>query len=211
MYIQGLTVGPVETNCYILGDEATKLAALIDPGDAGAELVRFTKGQGYEIAMILLTHGHFDHIGGVKEAVEVLNQERETPLPVYIHEEDYPCAPASFDRHITLEGVPGVRFYGEGDTLTLGGISIQVISTPGHTCGGVCLIAGDSIFTGDTLFYGSCGRTDFETSSPEAMLASLKRLALLEGDYKVYPGHEGATLLSDERKNNPYMIYARKL
>lgn len=211
MFVKGLVVGPVETNCYILGDEATKDAALIDPGDSGLRMVTQAREAGYQVKMILLTHGHFDHIGGVKDALSALKAEDPTrDIPVYIHHADYPMAPASFFRPVTLEGVENVRFYDEGDTVTLGGHTIRVLSTPGHTQGGVCLMVEDCLFTGDTLFAGACGRTDFEASSTADMMASLKRLGQLEGDYKVYPGHEEATLLSVERQENPYLIYAMR-
>ncbi len=211
MFVKGLVVGPVETNCYILGDEVTKDAALIDPGDSGARVVRWANETGYQVKMILLTHGHFDHIGGVKAALSALKAEHpDRDIPVYIHPADYPTAPASFFRPVTLEGVEGVRFYDEGDTVALGSHTIRVLSTPGHTQGGVCLMVEDCLFTGDTLFAGACGRTDFETSSTADMMASLKRLGQLDGDYKVYPGHEGATRLSVERQGNPYLMYAMR-
>lgn len=209
MFVKGFVVGPVETNCYILGDEAAKVAALIDPGDSGAELVQRAQQEGYQIKMILLTHGHFDHIGGVEGALNALREQNPSEeVPVYIHRGDYPVAPASFARPVSLKGVQGIRFYDDGDTVTLGSHTIQVIATPGHTQGGVCLLAEDCLFTGDTLFCGSCGRTDFQTSSPVDMMCSLKKLAQLPGDYKVYPGHESASLLSLERRNNPYVLYA---
>lgn len=209
MFVKGFTVGPVQTNCYILGDEETKLAALIDPGDSGAALAAQVKKEGYELAMILLTHGHFDHIGGVRDAVNAAKAENpEKEIPVYIHSGDYPVAPASFARGITLKGVPGIHHYDEDNTVQLGNLTIKVMSTPGHTQGGVCLMVENALFTGDTLFAGSCGRTDFQTSSPTDMMASLKRLSLLPGDYAVYPGHESASTLEQERKTNPYMLYA---
>lgn len=208
MLVTSLTVGPVQTNCYILADETTKDAALIDPGDYGTYLVREARKAGCKIRMILLTHGHFDHIGGVKDALQALRTGEEGPVPVYVHQADYPVAPSSFARHITLNGVENIHFYGEGDTLSLAGHTIHVLSTPGHTEGGVCLLVEDCLFTGDTLFCGSCGRTDFATSSPEAMLLSLRRLAQLPDDYDVYPGHDRATRLSTERQKNPYVRYA---
>ncbi|MCD7838161.1 MAG: MBL fold metallo-hydrolase [Clostridiales bacterium] len=211
MFVKGLVVGPVETNCYILGDEATKDAALIDPGDYGRWVVTQAEEAGYQVTMILLTHGHFDHIGGVQAALSALKMDHpDREIPVYIHRADYPKAPSSFFRPVSLEGVEGIRFYDEGDTVTLGSHTIRVLSTPGHTQGGVCLMVEDCLFTGDTLFAGACGRTDFETSSTADMMASLKRLGQLEGDYKVYPGHEGATLLSVERQENPYLMYAMR-
>lgn len=209
MFIRGYTVGPVATNCYFLGDEATKKAAIIDPGERGEALVNKLEENGYEPAMILLTHGHFDHIGGVKQLLFTWRQRHGGgDIPVYIHEADYPSAPSSFMRGITLEGVENIHHYADGDTLQLGDITIEVIGTPGHTAGGVTLKAEDALFTGDTLFCGSCGRTDFETSDVNEMYASLKKLGQLPGDYQVFPGHDRTSTMEIEREDNPYLAYA---
>lgn len=207
MYIASKVVGPVQTNCYLLGDEETKTAALIDPGDRGRELVRWSEEQGYQIVMILLTHGHFDHIGGVKAAQDAL-AKKGVAVPVYVHRADYPLAPCGFLDQINLSEVEDVRFYDEGSVVELAGHSIAVRHTPGHTKGGVCLIVEDKLFSGDTLFCGSCGRTDFPGSSSAEMMASLGKLARLEENYNVYPGHEQITTLENERRYNPYMRYA---
>ena len=207
MYIASKVVGLVQTNCYLLGEEKGKQAALIDPGDQGEALIRWAEEQGYQVTMILLTHGHFDHMSGLKAALAAL-EAKGIHAPVYVHRADYPLAPCGFYDNVTLEGVPDVRFYDEGDTVTLGDLTIQVIHTPGHTPGGVCLVVDNVIFSGDTLFRGSCGRTDFPGSSPDEILASLGKLAKLPGNYAVYPGHEGQTTLQAERQSNPYVLYA---
>lgn len=210
MYIASKTVGPVQTNCYLLGDEATGRAALIDPGDSGDALVRWAGQKGYQVTVILLTHAHFDHIGGVKAAQELM-ERKGVQVPVYVNDVDYPVARCGFMDSVTLSDVKDVRFYKEGDTVMVDSIPVQVLETPGHTKGSVCLIAdGKAIFSGDTLFAGSCGRTDFPGGSAQEILRSLKRLALLEGDYQVYPGHESHTSLSDERAYNMYMLHALK-
>lgn len=206
MYIASKVVGPVQTNCYLLGEEEHKIAALIDPGDSGEALVRWAEEQGYQVTMILLTHGHFDHIMGVKAALNAL-AAKGMQVPVYVHRADYPLAPCGFCDNVTLEGIPDVRFYDEGDTVPLANLTIQVIYTPGHTRGGVCLVVDDVIFSGDTLFRGSCGRTDFPGSSPVEILDSLWKLAQLHGDYTVYPGHDQQTTLREERQHNPYLLY----
>lgn len=211
MFIKCFRVGPVVTNCYVLGDEVTKMAALIDPGDHGKRLALQVMQDGYQLEMILLTHGHFDHISGVSGVLE--EAERLYPgkeIPVYIHQEDYPCSSTNFHMDVSLSGTPGIRYYADGDTVQLGELTIEVIGTPGHTKGGVCLKVEDALFTGDTLFCGSCGRTDFRSSSPQQMLQSLKKLALIPGDYEVYPGHEAPTTLEEERSSNPYMMQAMR-
>lgn len=209
MLIASKVVGPVQTNCYLLGDEATKHAALIDPGDRGSALVSWAQESGYQITMILLTHGHFDHISGVKDAQDTLSA-MGVEVPVYVHKADYPLAPCGFFDNVTLSNVKNVHFYDEGDTVTLDSLSIQVLYTPGHTQGGVCLVAENVIFSGDTLFCGSCGRTDFPGSSSAEIIKSLKKLSELPGDYQVCPGHDQRTTLNQERAWNPYMQYAMK-
>lgn len=209
MVIQQFVVGPVMTNCYLLGDEATHEAAFIDPGEQGERLAREAHQQGWHVAAILLTHAHFDHIAGVKDLLSCLVElQPGEAVPVYVHPTDYPEAPASFGRGITLENVPNVRHYRDGDQVQVGKLTVTVIGTPGHTRGGVTLQVEDALFTGDTLFAGSCGRTDFATSSQEDMMASLKKLAQLDGDYRVYPGHEDTSTLDWERQHNIFVRWA---
>lgn len=208
MYIERFVVGPVMTNCYLLGDEATRRAAFIDPGEAGSHLVLRAQQEDWQVCAILLTHGHYDHINGVEDLLDALARAGQTDVPVYIHRGDYPEAPASFGRGISLNGVDNVRFYDEGDTVQVGDLTVEVLATPGHTRGGVTLKVEDALFTGDTLFAGSMGRTDFATSSEFDMFASLRKLAGLEGDFRVLPGHEGESTLERERKTNPYIRWA---
>lgn len=203
MFVEEITVGPVCTNCYILADEGSKQCAVIDPGAEAEAIMRLVQRIGCTPAMILLTHGHYDHVGAVRDLLRLTGK-----LPVYIHKADYPHAPAGVYSPRGLGALDTVRFYDEGDVLALGGTEIRVMATPGHTAGGVTLIVGNTLFTGDTLFCGSCGRTDFQTSSMPDMMASLRRLAALEGDYKVCPGHDSSSTLERERQENPYLIYA---
>lgn len=210
MYIKSFVVGPVMTNCYLLGDEATRKAAFIDPGDSGARLASLAEEGNWDVCAVLLTHGHFDHIAGVAALLDALAGSGHTDVPVYIHRADYPVAPASFGRGVSLEGIENVHFYDEGDTVQVGSLTVTVLATPGHTAGGVTLRCEDALFTGDTLFAGSMGRTDFATSDEFAMFASLRKLAGLEGDFRVYPGHEGQSTLERERRTNPYVRWSTR-
>lgn len=194
MKLYTFPLGPLETNCYVLADEQTRRCAILDPGGDGAALARWLEQQRLTPAYLFLTHGHYDHVGGIAEV------RAEYPdLPVYVHEADIALPPQM------ARGLSWTNTYGEGDTLSLDSITFRVLHTPGHTPGSVCLIAGNLLFSGDTLFAGSCGRTDFPGGSWKEMLASLKRLAQLEGDYTVLPGHGEASTLETERATNPYM------
>jgi glyoxylase-like metal-dependent hydrolase (beta-lactamase superfamily II) len=146
------------------------------------------------LAAILLTPGHFDHVGAVKDLVA------DTDCKVYIHEYEL-SLPAS----LTAGPLYCTNVYGEGDVLQLAGLTIRVLHTPGHTPGSVCLMIEDNLFSGDTLFRDSCGRTDLPGGNPTEIFQSLRRLAALEGDYRVLPGHSMETTLEDERQYNPYL------
>lgn len=198
MIIQAMQLGAVGTNCYILGDETAKVCAVIDPGDNAPVILNTVKKLGLELKYILLTHGHFDHllaVPGIREAFP--------DIPVYIHRGDASDEPGA--QHLKLPAMEGRVFWDDGDTVRLGSLTIEVLCTPGHSRGSVTLRVGSILFTGDTLFRGSMGRTDLEGGSYQEIMASLKRLAQLPGDYQVYPGHEGATTLDRERRSNYYM------
>ena len=194
MEIKNLKVGSYQTNCYVVWKENEKDCVIIDPGYAGEEILEQVHHWGKRPAAILLTHGHFDHVGGVKKIAA------ETGCPVYICQEDLALDPLMTDGVIYY-----THTYGEGDRLDIAGLQFQVLHTPGHTPGCVCLLCGDVMFSGDTLFAGTCGRTDLGGSDPVQMKQSLKRLKDLEGDYHVLPGHGMASTLELERRSNPYM------
>ena len=201
MKVLSLMVGPIMTNCYLLCDEAAKVCAVIDPGDEPKRIEAMIASCGCSPVMILLTHGHFDHCTGVAGLLK-----KWPDLPVYIHEADVTDSSGS---ELTFRRLDekNQRYYHEGDTLTVGGLTLRVMETPGHSRGSVCLLVEGQgvIFSGDTLFRGNCGRCDFPGGDYRAMLRSLARLGRLEGQYQVYPGHEEATDMDYERKANPYM------
>lgn len=199
MDIKTIPVGYLQTNCYLV--ENGGLAAVVDPGGEASMLRAAVEASGAELRYLLLTHGHDDHTGAVA-ALHALYPEAE----VYIHREDYEH-PAAEDFPLRGEFAE-VKFYDEGDELPLGDLSFHVLHTPGHSAGSVTLRIGDALLCGDTLFAGSCGRTDFPGGDPQAMLQSLKRLAQLPGDFRVLPGHMESSTLERERQRNPYVSYA---
>ena len=162
MFIKSFTVGPVATNCYLVADETTKKGVIIDPGDQGERIAQFAKESGYDFEKILLTHGHWDHTSGLDGLVPNLNRN----IPIYVHQLDYPGPDTGFGKSDLSAFKDQIRFYKDGETLEMGVETIIVLHTPGHTPGSVTLAIGDNLFTGDTLFCGSCGRTDFPGSSP---------------------------------------------
>jgi len=192
MQIHTLPLGSYQTNCYILCNGADCL--IIDPGYEARAILSFMEKQGLIPGAILLTHGHFDHVGAVKELAA------ETGCRVFLCDQDLSMPPM-----MTAGPLFYTDTYAEGDCLTLAGMSFRVLHTPGHTPGSVCLLFENALFCGDTLFAGSCGRTDLPGGSTAALRASLQRLASLEGDCTVYPGHGEATTLDYERNTNPYL------
>ena len=206
-----LTFPCFSANCYLVTDESTNESLLIDPGSYGDRQRDFIKSQGIEsLKYILLTHGHFDHMIGVERFRSAFGGE------VVVHENDSDKLSSAvgslysrFEREIPFAEATADIKVKDGDSLPFGGGTIEVIHTPGHTKGCVCYKIGDCLFTGDTLFRGSIGRTDFPDSNQNEMLASLKKLYSIEGAFKVYPGHEGTSTLSYEKQTNPYMKLCR--
>lgn len=197
-------LGDIYTNTYLLKDEATGALAVIDPACESKELVSAIDEWGGDLRYILLTHGHFDHIGGVSVLVNQFSPDI--------------CASADELELLNTRELNGTAWHNlsfddivvdkslcDNDVIAIGDSKIRFITTPGHTGGSGCYIVDDLIFSGDTLFYHSIGRTDFPTSSVGDMMRSLKKLRALDGDYAVYPGHDIPTTLEDERRYNPYM------
>ena len=193
MQVLTITGGSLYTNCYMAWGEGDK-CVLIDPGFDAEQILEQCRVQGKQVEAILLTHGHFDHVGGVKGVAT------ETGCKVYIHKADL-----EIPNRMTLGTVPYTDYYEDGDVLELAGLTFWVLHTPGHTPGSVCLLCGDVMFSGDTLFAGTCGRTDLPGSSPKQMWQSLARLAALEENYQVLPGHGEGSTLSMEKRYNPYL------
>lgn len=201
MKVSVMQVGPIGTNCYFLQDEESGLMAIIDPGDDWERILHQVKKAEGEVKYILLTHGHYDHTTAVPDLVKAL-----PGVQVYIHQAD--ANGAGSQLFPLAAQVKDLNNYDEGDTLSLGSLTIEVLHTPGHSKGSVTLKVGDVLFTGDTLFCGSCGRTDLRGGSYEEIMASLKRLGELEGDFHVCPGHDRNSTLERERKYNPFLLEA---
>lgn len=200
MEVNVLPLGQLGTNCYIFYQKGASKCGVVDPGGQGEQLAQWLKDKGLEPEAILLTHGHFDHILGIPGL-----RAAWPNLPIYCHPADIGEGETTslFGQSFpTVSSFGNVTPYQEGDKVTVAGVELEVLDTPGHTPGSVTLRTEDALFTGDTLFAGSMGRTDFEGGNEEQMMASLRRLAELERDYQVLPGHEGQSTLDQERKGN---------
>ena len=200
--INHLALGDYQTNCYIVYDESSPSCAVIDPGYEPEQVLAAVNALGKTVEAILLTHGHFDHVGGVKSIVHATGcklwmsqadwSQSENPVNAFF----YPIANCDFTE---------VQFCEHLEEIHAGGLTFTVLATPGHTHGSVCYLCENAMFSGDTLFAGACGRTDLPGGSYAALRDSLARLAALEGAYAVYPGHGESTTLNREKQYNPYL------
>ena len=200
--IHTLPLGSYQTNCYIVYEETANSCAVIDPGYSPERVLEFVGKLGLTVDAVLLTHGHFDHVGGVEAIVKA------TGCALWMRESDYTQRKNpqnDFFYPIHDCDFTEVRFCEEGEHIHAGGLTFTAMETPGHTWGSVCYVCENAIFSGDTLFAGSCGRTDLPGGDWQTIMLSLERLAELEGDFDIYPGHGEATTLETERKTNPYM------
>ncbi len=205
MIIEKLEVGPFATNCYIVGSEAGGQGMIIDPGDEAGKILGRVEQLGLDIKYILLTHGHLDHIGALREVKEA------TGADVAIYANDVATLN---DRSLSIfMGIPyhpspaPDRLLNDGDIITIGGLSFNVIHTPGHTPGSICLLGEGVLFSGDTLFHYGIGRADFPGGSYEQLMDSIRnRLMVLDDNIEVYPGHGPETTIGAERRGNPFLI-----
>ncbi len=200
--IDTLTLGNYQTNCYIVREASSKTCAIIDPGYESEKILAHVKKLGLAVDAILLTHGHFDHVGAVEDIVEA------TGCKLWMSESDWsqPIDPmTNYFYPIANCDFTEVRFCEDQEEIQAGGLTFLTLSTPGHTHGSVCFLCEDALFSGDTLFAGSCGRTDLPGGDQKWIQWSLARLAELADDLRVYPGHGGSTTLAQEKRYNPYM------
>jgi glyoxylase-like metal-dependent hydrolase (beta-lactamase superfamily II) len=205
--ISTLNLGMLSTNCFIVSDENNDCVA-IDIGGSSDKFIAYIKENNLNLKAILLTHGHFDHMMGVGEV------QREYDIPVYIHKSDVVCFKNPRFNVSYIVGneytadIKNIIEIDDNDTINISNISnlrFRVIHTPGHTKGSVCYDMGDDLFTGDTIFKGSWGRTDFPGGDIDELISSLLRLKNLDGDRNIYSGHSEVTTLETERNANPYM------
>jgi hydroxyacylglutathione hydrolase len=200
-----LEVGVYGVNAYILGDEETKEAVVIDPGGSSDEISSLLRKEKLTLQAVLLTHAHGDHIGGIAGLV------KDWKTPVFVHQKDLYIlqdAELNYSARLPMNAVnfSDAKAIKHGDLLKYGKLEIKVIHTPGHSPGGVTFQAEDYLFTGDTLFQGSIGRTDLEGGNHKQLINSIKeKLLTLKKDYLVFPGHGPKTSLEEERRSNPFL------
>ncbi|GAB6181977.1 MBL fold metallo-hydrolase [Desulfotomaculum defluvii] len=205
MIIETLPVGNMEANCHIIGCEETRKAIVVDPGEEADRIQARLNKLNLKAEAIVLTHGHVDHIGALGELKEL------TGAKVMIHTQDgemltNPKKNLSAWMGYQMSFQPAERLLEDGDTIEVGKITLEVLHTPGHTPGGICLKAGKDLFSGDTLFAQSIGRSDFPGGSHTTLIRSIKnKLLVLPEDTKVYTGHGPATTIGLEKRHNPFL------
>jgi len=205
MILMRLIVGPLQVNCYILSDEKTKEAVVIDPGDDAEDILRLIREKGLAVKYIVNTHAHFDHVGANRQLKEATGAE------LLLHEKDAvvltssPKQAALFNMKTTASPAAD-KYLQHGDAINAGEVSLKVLHTPGHTPGGISLAEQGMVFTGDSLFAGSIGRTDFPGGDMMTLLGAIRQnLLSLPDETRVFPGHGPDTTIGDERRDNPFL------
>ena len=205
MILIRLEVGPLQVNCYILADEKTKEAVVIDPGDDAADILKIVNDKGLKVKYIVNTHAHFDHVGANKAVKEATGAE------LLLHQEDDALLGSTSSQAkmfgMTAPTSPRAdRFIKQGDVIKAGEVALRVLHTPGHSSGGICLLEQGIVFTGDSLFAGSIGRTDLFGGDLMTLINSIKsNLLTLPDDTRVLPGHGPASTIGDEKRENPFL------
>lgn len=204
MLIKKLTVGPLQANCFIISDKTTKDSIVIDPGDEPDLIMDVIRGNDLRVSYIVCTHGHFDHVGAVEDIRE------ETGAKVVIHKDETEIYHAARDMAAfwgyEIEKLPDPDMLVEdADMIKVGNMSFTILHTPGHSPGGICLYGEGIVVTGDTLFAGSVGRTDFYGGDMNKLRDSFKRLMSLPEETKVLPGHGPDSTIGEEKRGNPFV------
>ncbi len=205
MLIRAIPVGPLQVNCFIVACSKTRDAMVIDPGDEGKKILDLLGKEQLNLKLVVNTHGHFDHIGANRLLVETTGAE------LLIHENDVPLM-AQATKHAALYGLTTTpspeptRTLVGGESFTVGELDVTVIHTPGHSPGGICLLVGNHLFSGDSLFAGSVGRTDLPGGDHDTLIDGVKqRLMVLPEDTVVHPGHGPDTTIGREQRCNPFV------
>lgn len=208
--IKGMPVGPIMANCFIIGCEETKLAAVIDPGDEASVILKALADDKLSLQYIINTHGHFDHVGANKKLKEVTGAE------ILIHSKDaamlskLSITAAAFGLRAENSPPPD-RELNDGDVISFGKVTLKVLHTPGHTPGGISILTGSHLFSGDTLFAGSIGRTDLPGGDYETLISTIrKKIFSLDEKVVVHPGHGPDTRVGDEKIHNPFVGEGRR-
>jgi len=206
MIIKSFHTGPLAVNSYVVTDEKTKKTFIVDPGGHNLNMVNYIKGDNLEVEYIILTHGHGDHLGGVPD---LMKEFPSAKLAAGIYDKEMLANP-NLNMSAMVQGYPvslsADQYLNDGDTLKVGDLELKVIHTPGHTPGGICILVENFLFSGDTLFEQSIGRTDFPGSSFQAIVKSIReKLFILPEDTTVLPGHMGPTTIGFEKENNPFV------
>lgn len=201
MIVKRMVVGPLQENSYIIGDETTKQAMVIDPGDEPDRILDEIRENGLEVSTIVFTHAHFDHIGAAGDL------KKETGAKILMHKNDEETFSLAKDQAafwgFEIDDIPMPdKFIDEGDEIKVGNLSFKVMHTPGHSKGSVCLLGEGIVLTGDTIFQGSVGRTDFPGGSLEELKQSFKRLIELPEELRILSGHGPETTVERERREN---------